>query len=427
MHSLLLRLFISLIILAGTHHVAMAQSPTAQAVSPQAAISCTMGDTLTFTINAEDADGDLRGAEWYGNPASPSTVMLSIVSKTHSATMSKDILFDRPGVFEITVSAFDLNYDYSSSLKWTVHVTPPAHENPLTYRSLYVDGFDDILGDSAKEQELLSFLKDQSFSEIALYGLNPILTQNAGYTTRTAQLRSFISTAKTSYGIVAVKGIGCMASDFDDIATYNENSAANERFNGLVSEYEYWNPNTEGTCSFGATIETFTALLSHMRTIADARGMTVDAYMGWLGTSSTKADEASRIAALVDIVYLHAYRADPYTTYPYIEDRLSHFSQAENGIRIRPIFSAEWRPLAICSEPHATGVNNECFMGQWYESNTIRKAENLFMDFYDVQKSSLPGNVTMDGYQYFAYSFLKASIEAEAQLSSGMYHILLSE
>lgn len=397
----------------------LAQSPTIAFVSPEAQVECTAGDSVTFTISAADTDGNLRGAEWYGNPASPSKVMLTMVTKTHAARMSKEVNFPDPGSYEITVSAFDTDYNYSPGLKWTVKVSPPAHANPLTYRSLYVDNFDSILGDSAREQELLDFLKKNELSEIALYGLYPVLKEDSGYAARTAALRSFISRARSGYGLKAVKGIGCLNSDFDSIGKYNDSASGNERFNGLLSEYEYWNSGEENFAGF-------ISLLTHMREVADEHDLTVEAYLGWLGSTGDKQDEADKIAALTDIIYLHAYRADPLKTYGYISDRLSVFSRAEPGLRIRPIFSAEWRPLDICSKAHTTGVDNMCFMGKWFEDNTIRKAENIFMDLYYFYESSLPEAVTMDGYQYFAYSFLKEALKSGSGHLNSIHYLLLS-
>lgn len=410
--------FACLLAMASFPSAAHGANPTISRVSPDAAVTCTAGSSLTFTIHGEDADGNLRGAEWYGNPASPSKVMVTVVHKTDAADMHKTIAFPDPGVYEITVSAFDLDYGYSSTIAWTVHVSPPDHENPVTYRSLYVDSFNDILGDSDSELELLTFLQANSFSEIAVYGLHPILTKDSGYATRVANLRRFITTARASWGITTVKGIGMLNADFDDIAEYNTGSGANERFDGLVSEYEYWNLS-------GASIDTFAALLTHMRSVADAQSMTVDAYMGWLGSSGDKLAEATRIAALTDVVYLHAYRADPYKTYAYIQERLDLFSQAKDGIAIRPIFSAEWRPLSICSGPHTVGVGNMCFMGKWYETHSLRTAENLFMDFYYAERSGLGGNVAINGYQYFAYSHLKAAIGSGSHRWLSPLHYLL--
>lgn len=396
-----------LIASVGTVSKAQAASPTISASRPATALTINAGDSTTFSIDATDADGNLLGAEWYGDPDDPSKAHVSIVKRDHgiayTATITHTVSFTDPGIYDIAVSAFDDPYTYSETVRWTIHVTPPAHANPLRYRALYVDDFDAILGNSAREQALLIFLKGHGFNEIALYGLHPILTNDAGYTTRVARLHRFISRAKNTFGLTSVKGIGCLNTDFDEIAAYNDAAPADARMDGLVSEYEYWNDTA-------ASIDTFTTLLGHMRAIADRQALSVDAYMGWLGTSETKAVEAQKIAALADIVYLHAYRADPYATYGYIADRLTHFAQAQPGLRIRPIFSAEWRPLSICSQTHQTGVDNMCFMGKWYETNPIRRAENLFMDFRHALADQLPAPVTIDGYQYFAYSYLKAAI-----------------
>lgn len=430
-HSLFLSLicfFCALLFVFSDVVAVYAQSPTAVNVSPSEELSCSAGSSVTFTINAADSDGNLLGAEWYGNPESPSAPMISIVKrvegKAYTATIQQTIAFPDPGVYEITVTSFDSDYAYSGIVKWTLHVSPPAHANPLTYRSLYVDGFDSILGDVQQEYDLLNFLNRNEFSEIALYGLYPILKNDSGYALRSQNLRNFIRNAKEKYGIQAVKGIGCLNSDFDSIGEYNNSSSSIERFSGIVSEYEYWNPHQPE----GGNIDTFVSLLSHMRSVADQQNMTVEAYLGWLGTSTDKQDEATRIAEKADIVYLHAYRADPYKTYGYIQDRLAVFSKVKNGIRIRPIFSAEWRPLEICSQPHKTGVDNMCFMGKWYEHNPMRSAENIFMDFYYSESADLPGTVTMDGYQYFAYSHLKSALQAgNVRRMSPLYYLLIGQ
>lgn len=68
-------------------------------------------------------------------------------------------------------------------------------------RSMYVDGFSGILGNTTAENTLLQYAQDNEISTLLLYELHLIGLPS---TTAQTELAAFISKAKTTYGISKV-------------------------------------------------------------------------------------------------------------------------------------------------------------------------------------------------------------------------------
>ncbi|MBK7573577.1 MAG: hypothetical protein IPI10_18995, partial [Bacteroidetes bacterium] len=103
-----------------------------------------------------------------------------------------------------------------------------AQQTPA-FRGIYIDSFDDILGNTVKEDSLLQYAADSSFNYLALYDLHTINFSNS---TQVNRLASFIRKARETYGISGIGAVGESYSTFaNKIAPYNSSRTnANEKF-----------------------------------------------------------------------------------------------------------------------------------------------------------------------------------------------------
>ena len=105
-------------------------------------------------------------------------------------------------------------------------------------RGMYINGFDNILGNAVKEDSLLNYLRDSSYNYMALYDLQAL---NFGSSTTVNALASFISRARNQYGVQSVGAVGESINLFqNDIVPYN-NSRTNtsEKFDVFNVEFEF--------------------------------------------------------------------------------------------------------------------------------------------------------------------------------------------
>ena len=113
-----------------------------------------------------------------------------------------------------------------------------AQQTPA-FRGIYIDSFDDILGNTVKEDSLLQYASDSSFNYLALYDLHTINFSNS---TQVNRLASFIRKARETYGISGIGAVGESYSTFaNKIAPYNSSRTnANEKFSVFNLEFEFW-------------------------------------------------------------------------------------------------------------------------------------------------------------------------------------------
>ncbi len=259
--------------------------------------------------------------------------------------------------------------------------------NPLAaksiHRGMYVSLINHsgaILGNTASENELLSFAINHGFDSMSFYDLNTVLTNGTS-----PQLSKFIQAAK-GCGVVEVNAIGSVAREFDLVKSYQNSFPG--KFDGLVTEVEYWNGSQVGT-AFNNLI----SLLQYMKNlgIKNSAGNSLrrTTYIGWLGRNPnmSAAQEAQVLSQNVDRMFVHCYVKSASTAYSYCQSRMNDFKTT--GVEVYPIFSAE----GVGSSAGA-----DTFMGNWLAANSIEAAEKIF----NGQALSI-----QPGFQYFEYSYLK--------------------
>ena len=110
------------------------------------------------------------------------------------------------------------------------------------YKGMYVDNFDNIIGNAAEEDSLLHYLKDSSFNAIICYNISSVISSTAS-NPKNATLASFMKRARTQYGI---KNILASSENYDTFLTlvspYNRSRTdTSERFTYYYLEFEFWN------------------------------------------------------------------------------------------------------------------------------------------------------------------------------------------
>ncbi|MCP3136316.1 hypothetical protein [Pyxidicoccus xibeiensis] len=344
------------------------------------------GERVGFSARATSPAGGLHGSEWYFDGSYLGAQYRTALpgSTEYDATFWRGLDFPSTGRFRVTTLAFDRSSNYSGPATWTVDVV----ERP---RFLYVDQTDTLLdAPQATQDAFWSFVAARRINQLGIYRLNQIL----GNATRTAALRAFITRAHAA-GVLRVFAIVATPTNVATVRTYLNDSAtpATARFDGLLTEHEFWNGTTSADLRWGDYLR----LLAHVRTLADEKGMLAATYVGWFS-----AEEARTLRELVDVVLLHAYVATPANAYPYLRTRLEHLSREwGRPVQVWPIFSAE------CD-----------FSGRWFSDNrfadALELAETTVLDAYRADDRTFRNGLRVAGFAYFARTHLTTALGGAA-------------
>jgi hypothetical protein len=255
------------------------------------------------------------------------------------------------------------------------------------YRGLYVDGFNTIIGDTAKENTLLCWAKANNFNVLTLYGLNYFLPNSSSYN----NLASFIRKAKTSYAINEINATGGTTANFTTTVNNYNTSRTNtvERFNWCNLEREFWN--SDQTFNYSYTVMQQSKLWGAAQTPA----VKIEEYIGWLKDSATAPVNAAResqiadsIVKVVDRLLVHDYQAN--ISFNYLQSRLSILGQraAAQGkvLDVVIIFSAE-----------------PAFSGPYFTINNFANAYDIIKTANSNTSYAGKANINIIGYQLFDY------------------------
>lgn len=277
-----------------------------------------------------------------------------------------------------------------------------AANSQTLVKGLYVDKFNLILGNIQKEDSLLNYAQSQGFNYLALYNLwNVHTTASLTNTTTALPLANFINKAKTMYGITNVGATGESFWFFSNVIhVYNQqHTNPNHKFDVYNLEFEFWinsSVNTGGiycttylqpqgfTCDTSGAFKFFKRELRRIDSLGNTVGVTSETYIGW-----PNAGQAKAIVQNCDRVLISAYVNNQSTTYTYTRPRLIDLAGASVQAKVMPIFSAE--PV---------------FMGPWVQSNTPLQAFTNYSVNFTNETGLWKSNVSLLGYQWFAYSFM---------------------
>lgn len=210
------------------------------------------GETMLFGIRANSggdaADAPLRGAEWYLNGRFVGATYVS--GEPRQATLEREISFPSTGPQRIAALAFDRAGKYRKPVSWTIDVRARP-------RVLRVDHADELLGE-VERTSLAGFLQEQGFTAVALYRLPQILPSRA------SELSTFIALLHARGIDTVFAAIGGTAG-LIRVGDYQSSAATSARFDGLVTELEFWQPPYD--------YRGYLHLLDDARQLADKHGL----------------------------------------------------------------------------------------------------------------------------------------------------------
>jgi hypothetical protein len=263
-----------------------------------------------------------------------------------------------------------------------------------------------ILGNTQKEDSLLNYAQANGFNYLALYNLWNIHTSSSLTNTTSAQpLANFINKAKTTYSITNIGATGESYWFFSNVIhIYNQqHNNPNHKFTVYNLEFEFWinsSVNPGGvyctsylqpggfSCDTSGAFKFFRRELRRIDSLGNTIGVISETYIGW-----PNAGQAKAIVATCDRVLLHAYVSNQSTTYNYTKARLADLASGTVPAKIIPIFSAE-----------------PSFMGPWVQTNSPGQAFINYNTSFSGETASWKTNVSLAGYQWFAYTFMPYSL-----------------
>jgi len=275
-------------------------------------------------------------------------------------------------------------------------------------KGFYVDGFNNILGNTTAENTLLSYAQGNGLNYLCLYN---VASLNLLSSTVKTQFANFISKAKGQYGVTQIGVSGETSTFFSTyIIPYNSGKPANQKVDVLNFEFEFWvsnsinnlyctkylTPNgyscdTSGAFAYAKT--QFTAIDN----LAASNGLISEMYFGWpnLGQMQWFASRADRIL-------LHAYRTSDVDVYSYSKNRLSYAGSLGTTVKIITIFSSE-----------------SSFMGPWLTSHPITQPYTTYAAGLAAETASWKQYISLQGYHWFKYSTMPITTTVTASITAG--------
>jgi hypothetical protein len=260
-------------------------------------------------------------------------------------------------------------------------------------RGFYVNSFNTILGNSVAETTLLNYTQANGYNYLCLYSLASLDLTNA---TVKSKLASFISRAKTQYGVIQVGAAGEIYSFFSSyIIPYNIGRPASEKIDVLNFEFEFWIASSVAdqycsqylipnhlTCDSAGAFAFAKSQFTQIDQAAAANGLKSEVYFGWPNKG-----QMQWYAQRADRILLHAYRTSDSDIYSYTKNRLIDIASVNTPVEVMIIFSSETE-----------------FMGPWLASNAITKPFETFSNAFTAETGTWKNYIKLQGYQWFKYS-----------------------
>ncbi|MCP9745659.1 hypothetical protein [Lacihabitans sp. CS3-21] len=261
----------------------------------------------------------------------------------------------------------------------------PTEAN-LLHKGLYVDRFQDILGDTAKENKLLRYVKSHDFNELSLYGLWEITNKPSKY----SSLARFISKARTNYGVTKISATHSTTKAFNECEAYNMGrNNESEKFDVFSIENEWWQTNPE--CNYACNKN----LVMHVKElkIQNKDNFDTEIYIGWLDAQNNDYEEAKFLVDNLDKIAVHCYDNTP--NFAYTKERLLLLAKAAKELDKKPeiliIFSAEQEFMFK-------------FFSKTHQNKNFITAFDDFITDLKKSNSSILLDLNFTGYKIFTYS-----------------------
>ncbi len=289
---------------------------------------------------------------------------------------------------------------------FSVHAQTPA------YKGIFIDTFDDIVGNPVQEDSLLYFLKDSSYNSIICYQISTVLSSVAS-STKNTNMANFIRRARTQFGIKNVLASSETVETFSTLVDpYNRSRTDSlERFNYFYLEFEFWNVRSTSTksssnngyyctnylspkgysCDTSGAFKYYKKMLKSIDSLAHKSSIRSATYVG-----KPNLGQAKYISNTVDLIFCDNYTANVSSIYNNVITRFSYFGSTSKTVQIVPIF-ASYSPDGI-------------FFGDWLTKPPVGKHSEkgaynaYFLPRFTAETASWKSKVNVVGYQWYRYS-----------------------
>jgi hypothetical protein len=366
-----------------------------------------------FTVTVSDPDADVHGVEWYVDDRFIDAQYRERVGGRRHLTVFSRRFASRAAGARLTVSAvpFDRRGHYGRSLSWTVDVAPRP-------RFLYVGLFDRILPSGTERKRLISFVRENGITHLALYRLHWLFPKGWSEECDGRSQEDLVELVLSlrNAGVQRIYGAVSGAAYY---CNHMKSVLGPGGFDGVVTELEFWNPKS------GVSWEEFMGELSALRETLSGRqlcaapsGMESAAPSGMeIGVYVGKASfvQAETIAAFADRVLLATYVDDPDETYDQADRYLRrfHVSRARPS-EVWPIFSAEDETDKVSS--CRVTDDREAFMGEWLRdprrADPIGDAEERFLMDWKAESGTWKYGIHVGGIAWFEYNVLENDVRS---------------
>jgi hypothetical protein len=285
------------------------------------------------------------------------------------------------------------------ALLLALFISVSFHGQSQSLRGMYINNFDEILGNTQKEDSLLMYMQDSSFNYMALYNLSSLDYTNAADMN---MLSAFILKARQTYQIPYVGAVGETLPFFtDNIKSYN-NSRANqdEKLNVFNLEFEFWTTSSVEpggyycvkylqqagcSCDTAGAFNHYIRMLHSIDSLAATQGAISETYIGWFNEGQGREIQSSG----VDRILLHAYRVDNSSVWGYSRTRMSYLAANNQMVNVAPIFSSE--PI---------------FMGPWLADHSLEDAFDKYETDFNADNASWKPYINLLGFQWFDWGYM---------------------
>ncbi|MEE9439917.1 MAG: choice-of-anchor Q domain-containing protein [Saprospiraceae bacterium] len=286
-----------------------------------------------------------------------------------------------------------------------------------TEKAMYVNDFKNFIGNIEKENDLLEYAKDSSYTYLIFYNINYIHNNLFDITDPVSAkpLSDFIKKAKNDYGISKIGAIGEKYAPLLTYLDYNLDHLCepDAMFDVFNIEFEFWSPSSTGPsgyycttylepnglpCTTDGAFDYIYPQLCQMDSLCDEYDwLESEIYIG-----SPTDLQCAKIAKCVDRVLVHYYRSsDVYNNgnsiYNYKKYRLKPLTDSVDMIRVMPIFNSK-----------------NSYMGPWLDTHSEEKAFDTWQfgqNSWDDETDAWTSKIQLDGYAWYRYtSMLDTSV-----------------
>jgi hypothetical protein len=253
------------------------------------------------------------------------------------------------------------------------------------YQGIYIDKFQQIIGDTVQENSLLRWCLKYDFNTLSLYGVRAVLS--------TPRLRPFLSAfihrAKTQYHIRQVTAIVEHSATVTGLIDgYNKEQADPlNRFDFANLELEWWNN--------ASSFDQYVQAMQEMKNWGGRQHPRVpnEEYIGWF--KNPVGEDSIMAAALVQNstrILLHDYQKEP--GFNYVLNRLDWIGRAARA-------QGKVMPVIIIFSPKPE------FSYAYFLEHNFGDAYQLILDSYN--QADFPGknNVQLMGFQIYNQTFAR--------------------